>query len=88
MSTFYHLFLPNRILKLWAIPETTQTIEYLWNPVISKYGDLVYIVELSEAFAFECCPQVRNTNLSSLEKADILPIFKTHNVVETRKVIG
>jgi hypothetical protein len=88
MTTLYHLLLSNGSFKKWAVPQTPKRIQYLRYSIISKHGNFVNVVKFTIAFAFECCPEICHTDLSSFKKSDILPILKTDNVVETREVLS
>jgi hypothetical protein len=88
MPTVYQFLLPNSVLKKWTVPKTSQSIQHLRDSIISKHGDFIYIVKMPIIFAIESGPEICHADLSSLEKADILPVLKTNNVVETGEVLS
>lgn len=58
MSAFNQLFLLDRALEKWIIPETTKTVQDLRDPIVGKDGDFVNIVKLTVPFSLKSRPYV------------------------------
>jgi hypothetical protein len=88
VPALYHFLLSNGIFEHWTVPKASQAVQYLWDSIVRKHGDLVYVLKFSEALAIECCPDICYTDLSSFEKPNVLSILKTYNIIETGKVVS
>lgn len=70
-----------------TVPQTAQRVQHLWDSVIGKHGDDIYIVETAEGLALEAGPEVGDEYLRAFLEADRFGV-ESGGVVEAGEVSG
>ena len=58
MTAVNGFLLPDMRFERWTVLEAAERVEHLRDPVVCEHGDLIDVVEIAEAFAFEAGPEV------------------------------
>ena len=58
VSPINDFLLPDVRLQRRTVLEAAEGVEYLGDPIICKHGDLIDVVEVAEALAFEAGPEI------------------------------
>ena len=81
-----HFLLPDVRFQRRAVLEAAEGVEHLGDPVVREHGDLIDVVEIAEALAFEAGPKVGYQDLGALvETDDGVLVFVT--VVQAGKAV-
>lgn len=80
------LLLPDGMIEERAIHQAAHGVQYLWNSIVGKHSDLVYVVELAVSRTLKTCPEVSHNDLGPFKKTHAFAVFKTDFVPKAREV--
>lgn len=70
MTAVDGFLLPDVRLQRWTVLEAAEGVKHLGDPVVREHGDVIDVVEVAEALAFEAGPEVCDEDLGALVEPD------------------